>query len=78
MGGVGSPKVGVKLWWPLFSEGVDKQAKKIQNFLAWISDILETVWQGESGEPKTVFQILFVGLHKRFFCVADGLILLIV
>ena len=34
--------------------GVNKKPKKIQNCLAWISDDLKTVWQGESGELKTV------------------------
>ena len=40
--------------------GVNKKPKKIQNFLAWISDNLKTVWQGESGKLKTVCWYLAV------------------
>ena len=39
--------------WPDLA-GANKKPKKIENYLAGISYILKTVWQGESGVPKTV------------------------
>ena len=66
-----------KTWWVLRSSSsychikteVDKKPKKIENCLAWISDNLKTVCQGESGELNflLVFAILSVGPHKCVF-----------
>ena len=47
------------------------KAEIIQNCQAWILRNFKTVWQGESGELKTVcwfFQILSVELPKLFVC----------
>ena len=56
--------------------GVNKKPKKIQNCLAWISGNFKTVWQGESGELKTVcwFSKYCLLEFLNFFCIANCLI----
>ena len=52
------------------------KTEKIQNCLAWISDNLKTVWQGESGDLKTVCWFFKYCLLNflNCFCVANCLI----
>ena len=52
------------------------KSRKIQNCLAWISGNFKTVWQGESGELKTVCWFFKYCLLNflNCFCVANCLI----
>ena len=52
------------------------KSQKIQNCLAWISRNFKTVWQGESGELKTVCWFFKYCLLNflNCFCVANCLI----